>query len=83
MVGPASSRFLLYLARRIDSVPVLLVIALRTGEAGEAQRLGPELGALAHAVLRIRPLSSDGSGHLVRTVLGPVRTMSFVDPATR
>jgi DNA-binding CsgD family transcriptional regulator len=70
-VDAASSRFLLYLARRIESLPVLLVIALRTGEAGPAQRLGPELGALADAVLRIKPLSSDGSGHVVRGALGP------------
>jgi DNA-binding CsgD family transcriptional regulator len=67
----ASSRFLLYLARRIDSLPVLLVVAVRTGETGEAQRLGPELEMLADAALRIRPLTSDGSGHVVRGVLGP------------
>ena len=67
----ASSRFLLYLARRIDSVGVLLAVALRTGETGEAQRLGPELETLADAALRIRPLSSDASGHVVRRVLGP------------
>jgi DNA-binding CsgD family transcriptional regulator len=67
----ASSRFLLYLARRIDSLPVLLAVAVRTGETGEAHRLGPELEMLADAALRIRPLSSDGSGQVVRGVLGP------------
>ncbi|HUA43635.1 MAG TPA: AAA family ATPase [Solirubrobacteraceae bacterium] len=70
-LDPASSRFLLYLARRIDSLPVLLAIALRADEAREPQRLGPELETLADAVLRIGPLSSDGSGQVVRGVLGP------------
>ena len=61
-LDPASSRFLLYLARRIDSLPVLLVIALRADLARDAQRLSPELETLADAVLRIGPLSREGSG---------------------
>ena len=67
----ASSRFLLYLARRIESLPVLLAIALRAGESGEAQQLGPELESLADTVLQIGPLSSGASGRVVRRVLGP------------
>ena len=70
-LDPASSRFLLYLARRIDSLPVLLVIALRADLARDAQRLSPELETLADAVLRVGPLSREGSGKVVRGVLGP------------
>ena len=70
-LDPASSRFLLYLARRIDSLPVLLVIALRADLARHARRLSPELETLADAVLRIGPLSREGSGKVVRGLLGP------------
>ena len=64
----ASARFLVYLARRIESLPALLVVAVRRGAvAGPATAL-PEQAAL---VLAPRPLSEAGSGELVRQELGP------------
>jgi DNA-binding CsgD family transcriptional regulator len=66
----ASARFLVYLARRIDSLAVLLVIATRRAGVPDA---GSQLGALvesAASVLPVRPLSEAASGALVRERLG-------------
>jgi DNA-binding CsgD family transcriptional regulator len=69
-VDAASTRFLIYLARRIEALPVLLVLAVRSGETSRGDELRAELGRLAHAVLRPRPLSEAASAELVRQVLG-------------
>lgn len=69
-VDAASARFLVYLARRIEAVPVLLVVAHRSGEAPSHRALADELAALAAGTLRPRPLSETASGRLVRGVLG-------------
>ena len=66
----ASARFVLHLARRIESLPVLLVVALRTGEEAARAGLRIELAELAEKVLRPGPLSEDASGIVVRDVLG-------------
>jgi DNA-binding CsgD family transcriptional regulator len=64
----ASARFLVYLARRIESLPVLLVVAVRRGEVrGEPASLAEQ----AAVVLRPAPLSVAASGVLVRRELGP------------
>ena len=65
----ASARFVEYLARRIESLPVLLAVALRPGEGSAGPRLA-ELEELAACVLRPRPLSEDASAVLVRRSLG-------------
>ena len=67
----ASARFLAYLTRRIEALPVLLVAALRTGES-----VGPGEQAAAWAqpaVRMLRPavLSAEASEQVVRGVLGP------------
>jgi DNA-binding CsgD family transcriptional regulator len=64
----ASARFLLYLARRIDSLPAVLVVAQRRGEVS-----GPlsALSERAGLVLEPSPLSEAASGELVRRELGP------------
>jgi DNA-binding CsgD family transcriptional regulator len=67
-LDPASARFLLYLARRIESLRAVLVVAQRPGEVS-----GP-LAALSEGaaqVLAPAPLSQAGSGELVRRELGP------------
>jgi DNA-binding CsgD family transcriptional regulator len=63
----ASARFLIYLARRIDSLPVLLVIAMRGAQMPEALSALVELGPIE---VRVGPLSEEGSAALVRTRLG-------------
>lgn len=54
----ASLRFLLYLRRRLEGLPVLLLVATRTGEPGADERLLRQLGGDGHPdVLRPRGLS--------------------------
>ena len=67
-LDPASARFLLYLARRIESLGAVLVVAQRRGEVS-----GPltALSEQATLVLAPAPLSEAGSGELVRRELGP------------
>ena len=67
-LDPASARFLLYLARRIESLGAVLVVAQRRGEVS-----GPlaALSEQATLVLAPAPLSQIGSGELVRRELGP------------
>ncbi|HLY48314.1 MAG TPA: AAA family ATPase [Solirubrobacteraceae bacterium] len=67
----ASARFLLYLARRIEALPLVLAVALRADEGPGEIRLGAELSGLATVVLPLRPLSREASQELVRDVLGP------------
>ena len=67
-LDPASARFLVYLARRIESLPAVLVVAVRRGEV-----TGPLAALSDHAALILRPapLSETASGELVRGELGP------------
>ncbi len=66
----ASARFVVYLARRIDALPVLLVVALRAGEQSTHDEFAGALAELAARVLRPSPLSEEASGQIVRGVLG-------------
>jgi DNA-binding CsgD family transcriptional regulator len=66
----ASVRFVVYLGRRIASLPVLLVVALRPGEGASAEQLGPALESCAASVMRLEPLSEEGSAAIVRHRLG-------------
>jgi DNA-binding CsgD family transcriptional regulator len=67
----ASTRFLSYLARRIESLPVLLVVAVRSGETVPPRELTASLGEFATCVLRPSPLSEDACAEVVRRALGP------------
>ncbi|MGZ4331396.1 MAG: ATP-binding protein, partial [Solirubrobacteraceae bacterium] len=66
----ASARFVVYLARRVGSLPGLLVVGLRTGERSAVAGLDGELGEGAASVLRPAALSEDASAILVRGALG-------------
>ncbi|MEU9487606.1 AAA family ATPase [Streptomyces decoyicus] len=67
----ASLRFLTHLARRIEGLPVLLVLSQRTGdEATDAALLGDIAGQPLCRVLRPGPLTCHGIGQLVKTVFG-------------
>ena len=70
-IDPASARFVLYLARRIESLPVLLLAAARPGEGADPIGGVPALSAVADTILRPSPLSELGAGVLVRRELGP------------
>ncbi|HEY1711539.1 MAG TPA: AAA family ATPase [Solirubrobacteraceae bacterium] len=67
-LDPASVRFLLYLARRLESLPAVLLVAQRPGEVSGPLSALSERAAL---VLAPAPLSEAASGELVRGELGP------------
>lgn len=64
----ASARFLLYLARRVEALPAVLVVAQRRGEVSGPLAALSERAAL---VLEPAPLSEAASAELVRAELGP------------
>jgi DNA-binding CsgD family transcriptional regulator len=64
----SSARFLSYLARRLDELPVLLAVAVRTGEQG-GESVGTALGDGKARVLCPRPLSVSAASELVRRKL--------------
>ena len=64
----SSARFLSYLARRLDELPVLLAVAVRSGEP-EGEAAGTALGDGQARVLRPGPLSVSAASELVRRKL--------------
>ncbi|MEU0554899.1 BTAD domain-containing putative transcriptional regulator [Dactylosporangium sp. NPDC006015] len=79
-----SLRFLAYLVRRLDGLPVLLVATLRTGEQYDDEALLAELQLdPAAAPVRPGPLSAAGVADLVRQRLGDGAEPRFVDACHR
>lgn len=73
-----SLRFLAYLARRIEGMPVLMAMTLRTGEPGRDPALiGEILQEPGADVLRPAPLSDTATSALVRARLGADPDPSF------
>jgi DNA-binding CsgD family transcriptional regulator len=70
----ATLRFLLYLARRIDSLPVLMVVSARPGGPPAHARVVGGLGAEPTATrIALEPLTPQGSAALLTSrVAGPV-----------
>ncbi len=66
----ASARFLSYLARRVESLPVLLAVGMRRGEPGGPADMAAGLAEVAASVLRPGSLSEAAVGLLVRSELG-------------
>jgi DNA-binding SARP family transcriptional activator len=67
----ASLRFVVYLSRRLDGLPLLLLATLRTGERHEDDDLLAEvLLDPSTAVVRPGPLTREGTAELVRRRLG-------------
>ena len=82
-----SLRFLLYLARRLEGLPIALVLALRTGEAGAEPELLRALRMEAHPpVLEPGPLSVPATARLAAARLDgavPDDLVSACHAATR
>jgi DNA-binding CsgD family transcriptional regulator len=75
-----SLRFLDVLARRIEDLPALAVIAARPAEPGAPQDLLDALATgPAATVVRLEPLSPDAVGALIRERLGDAVEDAFVD----
>jgi len=63
----ASARALLHLARRLDDMPIVLVIAMRSSEAEAPEELTHRIGTEPNVrLLELSPLTEDGSAGLVR-----------------
>ena len=73
----ASLRFLCFLARRLEGLPLLLLVALRPNEALADETLLPELTQRPDALLRPQPLSIDGVAALVGNRLGTMPDSMF------
>ncbi|MBB4912716.1 AAA family ATPase [Actinophytocola algeriensis] len=82
LVDPASLTFLRYLARRLDGLRLLLVVAVRTGDPGSDDPLLSELLASGR-VLTPEPLSPVGVGRLVHRTFGAGADVSFVEACHR
>jgi AAA ATPase domain len=67
----ASARFVVYLARRIESLPVVLAVGLRDGEPRVRSAALEGLVEMASVSVRVEPLSEAASAVLVRRRLGP------------
>jgi AAA ATPase domain len=68
---PPSLRWLGYLARRLEGLPVLALVAVRSGEPPSEPRLLDDLLAEPRALLlRPRPLGPDSSAAVVRERIG-------------
>jgi DNA-binding CsgD family transcriptional regulator len=75
---PASLRFLVYLAGRLEGLPVLLAIGIRPFEPGSPVDLLEALERESVArVLRLAPLSQEGTGAVVRSRLESGTTSDF------
>jgi DNA-binding CsgD family transcriptional regulator/tetratricopeptide (TPR) repeat protein len=75
-----SLRFLAYLARRLEGLPILLVGTLRPTEIGGSEVLVDEIARAPSAVcVRPDPLSQAGVQELVERRLGPHADEGFVD----
>ena len=74
----ASLRWLVYVARRLEELPVALLVGVRSGEPGAPQDLLEAL-ATQPTVWRVRPrpLSADASVRLVRGVYGDTAHPAF------
>ncbi|WP_229856713.1 AAA family ATPase [Nocardioides flavus (ex Wang et al. 2016)] len=67
----ASLQFLAYLVRRLEGLPVLVVLAMRTGEPNRADDLAELVADETLTVVRPAPLTEEGTAALVADRLGP------------
>jgi DNA-binding CsgD family transcriptional regulator len=74
---PPSLRWLAYLARRIDELPVLLLLASRPRESGMDAGLLVELAVESAEIIRPSPLSEEGAGFMVRERLSADAASEF------
>jgi DNA-binding CsgD family transcriptional regulator len=81
---PASVRWLVYLARRLEDLPMLVLAALRTGEAGlDPALLASLTGEPVTRILRPGALSEAASSELVRERLSPEAEAEFCSACHR
>jgi DNA-binding CsgD family transcriptional regulator len=74
---PASLRWLVYLARRLEGVPLAVVVAVRSGEADAPAELLEAVRTEASETVVPQPLTEAASASVVRTALGPSADAMF------
>ena len=74
----ASLRFLVYLARRLEGVPILVVATIRTGERVADDDAFGELTLATTTVLSPQPLSDTAVRHLAHASLGGEPEPQFI-----
>lgn len=75
---PPSLRFLVYLAHRLEGLPVLLIVTVRTRDVAVQEAIVDDLATdPAATVLTLEPLSVEAVAELVRARLGVVAAPSF------
>lgn len=74
---PASLRWLVYLARRLEGVPVAVVVAVRSGEANASAELLEAVRTEASETVVPQPLTEGASASVVRTAFGPSADAMF------
>ena len=77
-VDAPSQRFLSYVARRLDGIRALVVVAHRSGGIGvDASPEESALASLDHRALHPKPLSEQGSAGVLRASLGELADAQF------
>jgi DNA-binding CsgD family transcriptional regulator len=79
---PASLRWLSYLARRLEGLPMCVLVTVRTGE-GEEPALAELLAEPATAVVRPAPLTVSAVAELIRGGLGAEAEEAFCSACHR
>jgi DNA-binding CsgD family transcriptional regulator len=80
----ASVRWLVYLARRLDELPVALVVAVRSGDpAADRACLRALRDAVPESLIEPAALTPHGCGQIVRRELGDAVTDAVVDACRR
>jgi DNA-binding CsgD family transcriptional regulator/tetratricopeptide (TPR) repeat protein len=76
---PPTLRFVDYLGRRVEDLPVLLLMAFRTGEGGTSELARTVAGRDGADVLEPPPLSDSAVGELITDTFGEPPAPEFLD----
>ena len=80
---PPSLRWIAYLARRLEGLPILVVVASRPPEQGADPTLVTEVLANAAASVRPRPLGKEAIAELAAAAFDAAPDAAFVDACVR
>jgi DNA-binding CsgD family transcriptional regulator len=79
---PPTLRFLDYLGRRIEDLPVMLLMAFRTGEGGTSELAEAVAGGAGAEVIEPPPLSAAGVDVLIKHTFGVAAAPEFLEVCT-
>ncbi len=82
-IDPASAELLRYVAASLARIPMLLVVAYRTEDAGAQLELLAHLGRLAHSRITLDRLGDDATREMARVLLGDEAAPADIDRIAR